>query len=583
MSIDNVKAQTARFLESETAEVLCIRGNWGTGKTYSWNEALKEAVANRRIGRDKYAYVSLFGVNSLADLKQEIIHQTIDVDQVGKSFDFQDVESYVKGAFPGILKLGGLAGKFLGENYTSAGVAVMYMLVRNRLICIDDLERKGRDLRSGDVLGLVSQLREDRNCKVVILLNDERLDGEDRAMFGGYLEKVVDINLRFRPTAMDCADIALKAFDGTNEIKQLVSERTTKLGIDNVRVIRKLYSFVQQIQPLLTHYKPGVFISVAHTIVLMGWCHLQPEIAPSKEFLLRHKGMFTGYSLNNPEEDELIPQEQEWLKLIADYGYHATDEFDVALLKGIEDGYFTKEIIDKHATELNQRVEQGFAADQINKAWREFYDSFDDDLNEKLKGFESCIAESAKFYSLSDVISVVNLFRDLDRGPDGDTLLDVYLEARRGERDAYDLIDIEVFGRRLDDDIKEKLLALEEQEKRSMSVEELFLMLAHDGHNKDITERLAALPVEEYIRVLKHHKGSEFKVMRSALTQYNSLSNPDIYNIEIMRKTNDALQQIAEENLVNKVRVSRWGIAERLAKIPPEEPQPTAATESPTA
>src|SRR5687768_17041768 len=143
MSVENVKAQIARFLGSETAEVLCIRGNWGTGKTYNWDESLKEAVAGKKIARHKYAYVSLFGVNSLDDLKQTIIHQTVDVNQVGKPFDYQDIESYVKGSFPGLLKLGSLAGKFLGESYTSAGVAVMYMLVRNRLICIDDLERKG--------------------------------------------------------------------------------------------------------------------------------------------------------------------------------------------------------------------------------------------------------------------------------------------------------------------------------------------------------------------------------------------------------------------------------------------------------
>jgi len=219
MSVENVKTQIERFLESKMASVLCIHGNWGTGKTYSWDEALKEAVANKKITRDKYAYVSLFGTNSLADLKQGIIYQTIDVDQVGKSFDFKDVESYVNGTFPRLKKLGGFVGNFLGDNYTSAGVAVMYMLVRKRLICIDDLERKGKDLRSADVLGLVSQLREDRDCKVVILLNEERLEGEDRAAFEGYLEKVVDINLRFAPTAMDCADIALKALDGTDELK----------------------------------------------------------------------------------------------------------------------------------------------------------------------------------------------------------------------------------------------------------------------------------------------------------------------------------------------------------------------------
>lgn len=306
MSIENVKDQTLSFLRSEVAKVLCIRGNWGTGKTYNWDATLKEAVAKNEVGRDKYAYVSLFGVNSLDDLKQEIIHQTIDVDQVGMPFDFEDVQSYVKNAFPGILKLGGLAGKFLGENYTSTGVAVMYMFVRNRLICIDDLERKGEHLRVADVLGLVSQLRENRNCKVVILLNDERL--KDRSDFESYLEKVVDINLSFRPTALDSAKIALAPLDGTNHLKKLVLERTTKLGLDNVRVIRKLYSFVQQIEPLLAQYKPDVFLSVAHTIVLMGWCHLQPEFAPSKEFIVRRKGIFSDVAAEM--NGELTPQDE---------------------------------------------------------------------------------------------------------------------------------------------------------------------------------------------------------------------------------------------------------------------------------
>ncbi|WP_223476796.1 hypothetical protein [Oricola indica] len=569
MSVENVKAQAARFLEAEAAEVLCIRGNWGTGKTYNWHEVLKDAVASKKVSRGKYAYVSLFGVNSLNDLKQEIIHQSIEIEQVGRAFDFENVESYVKNAFPGLLKLGGLAGKFLGENYTSAGVAVMYMLVRNRIICIDDLERKGDGLRSADVLGLVSQLREDRNCKVVMLLNDESLD--DRNQFENYLEKVVDVNLRFSPTAEDSAEIALKALDGTDELKELVRERTTKLGIDNVRVIRKLYYFVEQIEPLLKQYEYGVFQSVANTIVLMGWCHLQPEFAPSKDFLVRRKGVFSDYV--DDQNGKLNSQEQGWIKLIAEYGYSHTDEFDLEILKGIEDGYFTKEAIDKNAVELNQRIEMDMAALQLRNTWGEFHNVFDEDIDGHVKRFESCILANAKFYSLSDLIAVVNMFRAVDRKDRGDKLLDAYLEARADVENAYDFSDFELFGTRLDSDIEEKLLALQEQHKPSPSIDELFLLLADNGHDRSITERLAGLAVEEYIRVLKYHKGQDFRVMRRALTQYNNLANPDAFNVEIMRKTDNALQQIAQENALNKYRVSHWGIAERLAQIQPPVPQ----------
>lgn len=577
MSVQEVKAQIRNFLQSDTAEVLCVRGNWGTGKTYNWVETLKGVVFEKNVARNRYAYVSLFGVNSLDDLKQEIIHQTVDVDQVGKPFNYQDVESYVKNAFPGLLKLGGVAGKLLGDNYTSAGVAVMYMLVRDRLICIDDIERKGEALRSADVLGLVSQLRESRNCKVVLLLNHERL--EDRDDFENYLEKVVDINLRFSPTAEESAEIALSGLEGTDELKKLVHDRTTKLGIDNVRVIRKLYSFVQLIEPLLTQYQTGVFESVAHTIVLMGWCYLQPELAPSKDFLVRRKGIFADYEA--AQNSELTAEEQTWTKLIADYGYSYTDEFDVALLKGIEDGYFTREIIDRHATELNQRVETDLATTQLRDTWRGFQDSFDSDLDEHLNRFKHCITANAKYYPLNDMIAVVNMFRDLDRKDEGDKLLDGYLEARRGVEGAYSIEDLLLFGTRLDPDIKERLSAMEERQRPSPPIEELFLMLADNGHNRYITERLAALPVEEYVRVLKYHKGRDFKVMRSALTQYNRLVNPDAYNVEIMRKANDALQQIAQENPINKFRVSRWGIAERLAQIPLEGPQATIGEENP--
>ncbi|WP_298963885.1 hypothetical protein [uncultured Roseibium sp.] len=398
MSVKNVESQIKKFLQSTSAEVLCVRGNWGTGKTYNWQSILQEAATQNSIGMHNYSYVSLFGLNSLNDLKQEIIHQTVSVEKIGESFNHKDVQSYVKNAYPGLLKLGGLAGKFLGENYTSTGVAVMYMFVRNRLICIDDLERKGRGLSSSDVLGLVSQLREERNCKVAILLNDERLEDEDKEDFARYLEKVVDINLRFSPTPTESAEIALKALSGSGEVKMLVRERTTKLGIDNVRVIRKIYSFVQQIEPLLSRYKFDVFESVVNTIVLMGWCHLQPEFAPSKYFLIHRKGIYDAHVAERDGENSAL--EEKWSKILSDYGYAYTDEFDMELLKGIEDGYFTNEIIENHAAELEHRVKRNEAAFELSNNWGNFHNSFENDENTHLEIFKRCLTANAEHYGL---------------------------------------------------------------------------------------------------------------------------------------------------------------------------------------
>ena len=48
LSIKNVKDCLIRFLESDEASIVAIRGAWGVGKTYFWNELVAE-VANSSI------------------------------------------------------------------------------------------------------------------------------------------------------------------------------------------------------------------------------------------------------------------------------------------------------------------------------------------------------------------------------------------------------------------------------------------------------------------------------------------------------------------------------------------------------
>ena len=49
MSIAVLEKQISRFLASETAEVMSIRGAWGVGKTYAWNRFLQVQRRNRKL------------------------------------------------------------------------------------------------------------------------------------------------------------------------------------------------------------------------------------------------------------------------------------------------------------------------------------------------------------------------------------------------------------------------------------------------------------------------------------------------------------------------------------------------------
>src|SRR5688572_31255 len=64
-----VHSEILRFLTSDSPEVLCVTGEWGIGKTYTWQRVLNQVVAQKTLKLTRYSYVSLFGVNSLEGLK----------------------------------------------------------------------------------------------------------------------------------------------------------------------------------------------------------------------------------------------------------------------------------------------------------------------------------------------------------------------------------------------------------------------------------------------------------------------------------------------------------------------------------
>jgi hypothetical protein len=93
-----VRREILRFLGREEPEVLCIRGAWGVGKTYSWKRYLKEAHEQHRIALSRYAYVSLFGINSLDELRYSIFENTVLRDSLTDDATLETFKSVLESA-----------------------------------------------------------------------------------------------------------------------------------------------------------------------------------------------------------------------------------------------------------------------------------------------------------------------------------------------------------------------------------------------------------------------------------------------------------------------------------------------------
>ena len=80
-------------------------------------------------------------------------------------------------------------------------------LIDNFLICFDDLERKEQAISGSSVLGLISELKEEKSCKIILIYNDRELDEGTEQQINEYREKVVDLELNLqaddRPEPID--------------------------------------------------------------------------------------------------------------------------------------------------------------------------------------------------------------------------------------------------------------------------------------------------------------------------------------------------------------------------------------------
>jgi hypothetical protein len=85
-SLEFTKAEIARFLRGFDPEVLCVSGEWGVGKTFLWRSELDTLRKARELSLTRYSYVSLFGMNSLDDVKSSIFENMEWLDQDATDF-----------------------------------------------------------------------------------------------------------------------------------------------------------------------------------------------------------------------------------------------------------------------------------------------------------------------------------------------------------------------------------------------------------------------------------------------------------------------------------------------------------------
>jgi hypothetical protein len=373
-STEVTRAEIARFLRDSEPGVLCMTGEWGVGKTFLWRSVLDDLRASKGLSLTRYSYVSLFGLNSLDDMKVSLFENMEWLDQDATNFA-QLGKAGAKAIAARAKKLSELAGAlpWVGQAFAKAR-SLYFSLIQNQIVCIDDLDRRSNNLELKDALGLISFLREQRGCKVALLLNAEKL-GDQKAEFDSLLEKVVETKVVLAPTAAESAAIALPAQD---VVSVALRAHCEALGIRNIRVIKQIERLVRRVDELLIEFRQSVRDQAAHSLTLFGWSKYDRENAPNMEFfktssLERHLSRRGGKA--SPPKEEAA-----WESLLEKYKFRRSDDFDLALLKYADSMILDADEIQREAHALQEQQRIGELHGTFEAAWGTFHDSFDDDV-----------------------------------------------------------------------------------------------------------------------------------------------------------------------------------------------------------
>lgn len=554
MSIKYVREEINRFLSSTKPEVLCVKGKWGIGKTYAWNFYLKEISDQGKLGLNKYAYVSLFGLKSLDDLKYSLFESTTGIEQLESGPNINSLKKslkWLKGNYKKPINF--VVNIPFINQYIGGSERTLFFAVRNQIVCIDDLERSGADLNIKDVFGLVSYLKEQRGCKVVLLLNDEELSDTNKEDFKKQLEKVTDTVLNFNPSPKESVDIA---FPDPKGIEILIYKNCLLLGITNIRVIKKIQRDCERLQELLGKKYPDLIKQAVHTATLFGWVKHQPQEAPTIDFL-QDISRIHGLGDNKNASE----REKTWQGLLKVYEFSNTDEFDLVILEGLQLGYFDTEKLYKVAEKSNSQIQKANQENSFNKAWDAYHDSFDDNEKAVMKGLYDSAIENSNIISPINLDSTVILLKEFGMEKQAKSLIAHYVKVRADEKELFDTRRSSVFGELKDPDLarafKEKLASFRDKRDPGTVLSDI---VTNHGWNPEDLQMISRLTEDDFYKLFKKSKGINMhRIVRGAL-QFKTIASASEEMILISDRATAALVKIASESQLNARRVRTHGV-----------------------
>ena len=210
-----------------TDYAIMINGEWGSGKTYFWNNKIRPKIENMSVNGRRLTpiYMSLYGISNLEEISKKIFIETTQLmDKNLKKF----MNASGVNAIPEYAKTGLDMANFFGV--TQNGDKIDYsdfFSTDDKVLCFDDLERANVDVI--DILGYINNFVEHDHIKTIIICNEKELSTklkssnlEMKTFIATYLlDKQGELNTTDKPMVEKIQNKIEHVFDKANDYERI--------------------------------------------------------------------------------------------------------------------------------------------------------------------------------------------------------------------------------------------------------------------------------------------------------------------------------------------------------------------------
>ena len=210
-----------------TDYAIMINGEWGSGKTYFWNNKVRNKIDSMKLNGKQYTtiYMSLYGISNLEEISKKIFIETT---QLSDKNLRKYMNTHGQVTIPEYAKTGIDMANLFGISQSGDRVDYgKFFSTDDKVLCFDDLERANVDVI--DILGYINNFVEHDHIKTIIICNEKELatklkntDLEMKTFIATYLlDKQGELGDNDKPMVEKIQDKIEYVFDKANDYERI--------------------------------------------------------------------------------------------------------------------------------------------------------------------------------------------------------------------------------------------------------------------------------------------------------------------------------------------------------------------------